>query len=113
MHEYSLVQALFDQIEATARANHAIAVHRVRVRIGQAAGVEATLLHTAYETFRTGTICADAPLDVEEVAVRWACPEGHGDITPGRPLTCAACGRPARLVAGDEIVLDRVELEVP
>lgn len=113
MHEYSIVQAMFDQIEATVRANHAVAVRAVRVRIGQAAGVEPALLRTAYDTFRLGTICANAPLEVEEVPVRWICPEGHGDIAVGRPLTCDRCGRPARLGAGDEIVLHRLELEVP
>ena len=50
MHEYSIVQAMFDQIEATARKHHAQAVRLVRVRIGQGAGVEVALLKTAYET---------------------------------------------------------------
>jgi len=113
MHEYSIVQALFEQIEATARARGALAVKRVRVRIGELAGVEPTLLRTAYETFRVRTICEDAPLEVERVGARWTCPGAHGDIPRGRPLQCPACGRPARLAAGDEIVLEQLELEVP
>jgi Zn finger protein HypA/HybF involved in hydrogenase expression len=59
------------------------------------------------------TICDQAPLDVEEVAARWECPDGHGVIDPGRVLSCPRCGRPARLAEGDEIVLERLELEVP
>ena len=113
MHEYSIVQAMFDQIEATAHEKHAIAVKRVRVRIGTAAGVDVSLLRTAYDTFRVHTICDSAPLDIDEVPLRWACPAGHGDIAQGRPLTCAMCGRSARLAEGDELVLDRLELEVP
>lgn len=113
MHEYSLVQAMFDRIEAVAHARHAVAVRRVRVRIGQAAGVEVSLLCTAYDTFRVRTICQDAPLDVEEVPVEWACPDGHGVIAAGARLRCATCGRSARLAAGDEIVLEQLELEVP
>lgn len=113
MHEYSLVQAMFDQIEATARGHEARRVTRVRVRIGAAAGVDVTLFRTAYDTFRVCTICDSAPLDVDEVPARWTCPAGHGDIVPGRPLACVTCGRPARLAEGDEIVLDRLELEVP
>ena len=112
MHEYSIVQAMFDQIEATARENHAIAVKRVRVRIGTGAGVDVTLLRTAYETYRVHTICETAPLDVDEVPLRWTCPNGHGDIPAGRPLACRTCGRSARLAEGDELVLDRLELEV-
>jgi len=113
MHEYSIVQAMFDQIESQAREHHAVAVKRVYVRIGRSAGVDVPLLITAYDTFRVRTICDAAPLDVDEVPERWTCPAGHGDIAAGRPLSCPACGRPARMASGDEIVLERLELEVP
>lgn len=113
MHEYSIVQAMFDQIEQSARARGAVAVHRVKVRIGEVAGVEVGLLQTAYDLFRERTICAAAPLEIEQVAARWRCPAGHGDIARGRALVCPECARPARLAAGDEIVLEQVELEVP
>jgi hydrogenase nickel incorporation protein HypA/HybF len=113
MHEYSIVQAMFDQIDAQARERHAIAVKRVVVRIGASAGVDVPLLRTAFDTFKVRTICETAPLDVDEVPAQWACPVGHGDIAPGHRLTCVTCGRPARMATGDEIVLERLELEVP
>lgn len=103
---------MFDQIAETARAHHAERVRQVRVRIGQGAGVEIALLRTAYDTFKAGTLCADAPIDIEEVPVRWGCPRGHGEFGPGVGLMCPECGSPARLVSGDEIILDRLELEV-
>lgn len=112
MHEYSLVEAMFDQIVATARKHHARAVRQVRVRIGQSAGVEIDLLKTAYDTYRPGTLCADAPMEVEEVPVRWGCPHGHGEWQPGYGLRCPTCQAPARLISGDEIILERLELEV-
>lgn len=113
MHEYSIVQAMFDQIEQTMRAKGAFAVRGVRVRIGEVAGIDVSLLQTAYDTFRPGTMCADAPLEIEQVPVRWSCPAGHGDIEPGTPLACPRCAQPARLISGDEIILERLELEVP
>ena len=113
MHEYSIVQALFEQIEQTARANAARSVRRVRIRIGAAAGVDVTLLRTAYDTFREGTICADAPLTVDEVAATWRCPGCGCDIGAGGRLRCGVCGRPAALATGDEIILDSLDLEVP
>ena len=113
MHEYSIVQSLFDQIRDVARANGAVAVRRVKVRIGEIAGVEVELLRTAYDLFRVRTICENAPLDIEGVAARWTCPDGHGDINRGCALVCASCSRPARLETGDEIVLQQIELEVP
>jgi hydrogenase nickel incorporation protein HypA/HybF len=113
MHEYSIVQAMFDQIEHHARSRHAVAVTRVSVRIGAAAGVDTALLRTAYDTFRVRTICDRAPLEVAEVPARWVCPAGHGEIATGRPLRCDVCGQPAQMDGGDEIVLERLELEVP
>lgn len=65
MHVYSLVQAMFDQIRRVAHARGAIAVRRVRVKIGARAGVEPELFRTAYDVFRIKTICEDAPLEIE------------------------------------------------
>ena len=82
MHEYSLVQAMFDQIAGVVRARGALAVRRVRVRIGRRAGVEPELFRTAYDVFRVKTFCAEAPLEIEDAA-------------------------------GDELLLEQLELEVP
>ena len=112
MHEYSLVQALFDRIAETTREKNAVSVRRVTLRIGEIAGVDVDLLQTAYELFRVHTMCEGARLDVERVPARWTCPGGHGDIARGQALVCPSCARPARLAAGDEIVLDQLELEV-
>jgi hydrogenase nickel incorporation protein HypA/HybF len=113
MHEYSIVQSLFEQIRETARREGAVAVRRVRVQIGEIAGVDTELLATAYELFRERTICDGAPLEIEAIPARWGCPGGHGEIVKGRALICPQCGEPARLDAGDEILLRQLELEVP
>lgn len=113
MHEYSIVQALVERVDAEARARHATAVHRLSVRIGELSGVEVDLLTTAYETFRERTICERAKLDLHFVPARWECPRCRGTIGRGDFLTCPACAVPARLVEGDEIMLDRIEMEVP
>jgi hydrogenase nickel incorporation protein HypA/HybF len=112
MHEYSVVQSLMEQIEAQAGRHRATAVHRVRLRIGELAGIDPDLLRTAYEMVREGTICATAPLEIDTVAARWECRGCGRAIAAGSLLQCEACGRPARLAAGDEILLERLELEV-
>jgi Zn finger protein HypA/HybF involved in hydrogenase expression len=83
MHEYSLVQAMFDQIGQVVRASGALSVRRVRVRIGEFAGVDPALFETAYEVFRVNTWCNDAPLEIE----------------PAGPT--------------DDLLLKQLELEVP
>ena len=113
MHEYSIVQALVERVEAEARVRHAATVHRLSVRIGELSGVDIGLLTTAYMTFRERTICQSAELDVRSVPARWECPGCGEEVTAGRLLRCIRCDEPARLSNGDEIVLDRIEMEVP
>lgn len=112
MHEYSIVQALLAQVANEAQRHGALRVHAVRVRIGEIAGVETELLRTAYETIRRGTACEHAPLEIAEAPVRWECPVCAAPAIPGEPLRCRGCHEPLRLVSGDEILLDRIELEV-
>jgi hydrogenase nickel incorporation protein HypA/HybF len=113
MHEYSLVQALLNRVDAEARAHHATAVHRVTVRIGPLAGVERELFATAYEHCRPGTLCRDAELVIQDQAAQWQCEVCGAPIAAGDVLVCAACGMPASLAGGDELLLERIELEVP
>ncbi len=113
MHEYAIVQALLAQVEAAAQAAGATAVRTIRVRIGELAGVEVDLLRTAYATFRERGPCRTAELAVEAVAARWACPRCRRPRARGEVLRCPECSLPARLVAGDELILDRIEMEVP
>jgi hydrogenase nickel incorporation protein HypA/HybF len=112
MHEYSLIQALVERVEAEVRARAAVSVHRLGVRIGESAGVDVDLFKTAYLTFRQRTVCEHAELDIEIVPARWACGRCGEAIGAGRPLQCPHCHAPARLVAGDEIILGRIEMEV-
>jgi len=140
MHEYSIVQSLVDSVEkAVWRTGNpacpggqdparpggqdpacpdrqdclSSTVHRIHVRIGDVSGVDAGLLATAYEVFRTGTRCEWAEMVIERVPARWECPRCATVIAAGRALRCPSCDQPARLAAGDEIVLQRIELEVP
>jgi hydrogenase nickel incorporation protein HypA/HybF len=112
MHEYAIVQALLSQVEEQARRHGASAIHRLHVSIGELSGVEVDLLRTAYDVFRERTLCENAPLSIAAVKARWACPRCDRDVSPGAWLRCSECGAPARLATGDEIVLDRIEMEV-
>lgn len=112
MHEASLVQALLDRVTELAREHRATAVHRVVVRLGTLSGVEPELLAIAYDTFRASTVCARAALEIGRVEARWECPGCGRVFAAGEALACARCGRPARLAQGDELMLDKVEMEV-
>jgi hydrogenase nickel incorporation protein HypA/HybF len=113
MHEYSIVRALLDRVEEEAERRGARAVVALSVRIGELSGVEPELLAGAYELCREGGLCAGAPLAIKAVPARWECPRCGGEIPRGGALRCAPCAVPARLASGDEIFLDRIEMEVP
>ncbi len=113
MHEYSLMLALLERVEEEAKARQAIAVHRVRIRIGELSGVEPDLIESAFEIVRGGTICESAALEIDRVAARWECAACGRPVARGERLQCDACASPARLVSGGEILLGQIELEVP
>jgi len=112
VHEYSIVGALIEQVDATARSRGAIAVRRVCVRLGELSGVDRDLLATAYEVFRERTVCADAALSIEPVSARWECSRCGCELRRHGALRCGVCGSAARLAQGDEILLTRIEMEV-
>jgi hydrogenase nickel incorporation protein HypA/HybF len=112
MHEYSLVRALLDRVDAEARTHGAVAVARLTVRLGELSGVEIELFRSAFDMCRGDSICADAELAIVPVAPRWVCPGCGSRIEAGSLLRCGECGVPARLAAGDELILERIEMEV-
>lgn len=113
MHEYSIIQSLLDRAEEVAAVRGASSIQKLRVRIGELSGVEVPLLVSAFEVFRKGSLCAGAELEVEPVAARWVCPRCAHVFRRGEFLRCSECSLPARLEEGDEIILDRLEMEVP
>jgi len=60
MHEYSIVQALMEQVETLVQENDAEKVIKVVVKIGKMSGVEPHLLEIAFNTFKEKTVCDDA-----------------------------------------------------
>jgi hydrogenase nickel incorporation protein HypA/HybF len=112
MHEYSLVRALADQVEETARARAATSISRIAVRIGALSGVEPELFASAFTLCREGML-ADAHLEIRRSEAAWACPRCSTAIPAGAVLRCPACEVPAKLMAGDEILLEQIEMEVP
>jgi hydrogenase nickel incorporation protein HypA/HybF len=93
VHEYSIVQSLLNRVQDSLRGYDVRSVRRLRLRLGELSGVDAGLLRTAYDMCAPGSICDGAVLEI------------------GR-LACPACGGGVRLLEGDEIVLETIDLEV-
>ena len=112
MHEYSLVRAMVDRVELEARERNATAVSRLAIRIGSMSGVEPELFASAFTLCREG-ILAGAELEIRRSEAAWACPACAAAIPAGAVLRCAACGTSAKMLSGDEIILEQIEMEVP
>lgn len=111
MHEYSIALSLRRMVEEQAAIAHARRVIRVEVRIGDGAGVERELLATAWDNVRQGGLTDGAELRILTVPVRWVCGLCRTAVSAAGPLRCNACDVGAILDGGDELFLDRLEIE--
>lgn len=100
-------------VEERARAARAERVVRVQVLIGAQAGVEVDLLHTAWRGIRGTALSAHAKLQVNCVPVRWVCALCRTPIPAGAHLRCPDCDVAAVLEGGGELLLERIEFELP
>jgi hydrogenase nickel incorporation protein HypA/HybF len=81
--------------------------------VGPLSGVEAGLLEHAYPIAAAGTLAEHATLTVETVPVRVRCRSCGAEtgVEPNR-LVCGACSDwQVDVVAGEEMLLKRVEIE--
>jgi hydrogenase nickel incorporation protein HypA/HybF len=112
MHELSVCQALMQQLEAISAAHGGGRVELVRLRIGPLSGVEAPLLRRAFPLAAAGTVAEGAELAIQASALVVQCKEcgARSEAAPNRML-CGAChGFRVRMVSGDEMLLESVEL---
>ena len=114
MHELSVCQALLTQVAEVAANRGADRIVRITIEVGPLSGVEPALLVHAFEIMRIGSCASEATLSIEATAVEIACLScgAHSQTAPNR-LVCSVCGGyRARVIAGEELRLRRVELHV-
>ena len=112
MHELAVCQALIEQVERVALEERAEQVLTIHLGIGPLSGVEPRLLQQAFFIARAGGVAADAELVIDSLPVQVSCDQcgKTTDALPAR-LLCGACGKwRTKLVSGDELQLQHVEL---
>ncbi len=96
MHELSVARAVVAEVTAALADHDDPVVEVVRLRVGRLAGIDPRALHYGFEFARAGTICEDASLTVESVAVSIGCgPCGSERETDGANVRCPVCTPPA------------------
>lgn len=115
MHELSVCIALLEQVQQIARERDAMSVASITLKIGPLSGVEAELLRNAYPLAAAGTVAEHAELIIEEAEVIVSCSQcgKESKVVPNR-LLCGHCGDfRTRIISGDDMILQRLELDRP
>src|SRR5438094_498605 len=107
MHELSIAQSLIQLVEEQVRTSPApVRVVRVTVRVGEASGVVAAALRSAFPAAAAGTVANGAALVLEPVGLAAWCGtcEAEREVSGPFRLVCGVCGaRMPRLVRGREL----------
>jgi hydrogenase nickel incorporation protein HypA/HybF len=110
MHELSIAQSVVAIASRHARGRK---VHRVELRVGHLRQVVPSALEFAFELITEGTPLEGAELVIADVPARGRCRRCGTETTMRSfPLQCSHCGEvDVALVAGEELLVDALELE--
>lgn len=112
MHELSVCQGLMQQVEAIAQQHGAKRVDKIVLQVGPLSGVVPELIQSAFTFASAGSIAELAELIIHSLPVRVHCQTCHAETNAEvNRLLCGACGDwHTRLISGDELLLQSVEL---
>lgn len=112
MHEMSLCEGIRDVVESQVRAHNAAKVTRVRLEIGQFAGVEKPALEFAFDVVMRGSVAEGAVLEMIDLPGTATCFDCGADVEiEDRLAPCPLCGG-GRLFpkGGDEMRIKDLEV---
>jgi len=113
MHEYSIVQALMEQVETLAEENEAEQVTKVIVKIGEMSGVEPHLLEIAFNTFKEKTIAdrAEFVMNIQPLTIK--CEECQIQSELEQPYYCCphCASLNVKVVDGEDMFLMSLEMQ--
>jgi hydrogenase nickel incorporation protein HypA/HybF len=115
MHELSVCLALTRKVAAIAEQHGATRIERIRLRVGPLSGIEVPLLSNAFPLAAVGTAAEGARLEISTAPVVVACTAcgAETECVPNR-LLCGACGDfRTRVVSGEDMLLESVDLDLP
>jgi len=107
MHEFSIAQALMDQILAVSDQNRLKNVTRVEVETGALREIIEEIMQTAFSASSAGTVAEGAQLVLTEKPALACCRQcSHQFIPQINDYICPSCGKAdVEVVEGNKIVL--------
>ena len=114
MHELSLAKSLIDLVEEKVRECGGKRATKVYLIVGALSSIHPSLLRSAFEFLKKGTLADDAELEIREIPAKLRCRRCGSEFTSYEfDLTCPNCGGwGGEVISGEELILERIELEV-
>ena len=112
MHEISIAENIVGIAEASARDQNALSIRLIRMRLGEFTNIVPEALQFAFEIARQGTIAESAQLEIEIVRMTLFCVVCKAETQPARGvcLICGQCGFPLKIVAGEEMQIEYIDV---
>lgn len=107
MHEFSIIDALFDDIHIIAQNNQLTRITNVHLEVGELRLIIPEMLHTAFEAASQGTIAAHANIELTEKKALVKCRQCEKNFAPQIDnFQCPGCLSTAvQILQGNDIVL--------
>ena len=115
MHELGAALDLFKVVEKEARKNGLKEVSKIKVKLGEASGIESDFLrHSFVDHIFPGSIAEGAELEIIEEKVNIVCRDcgTRIDVSKDDPSKCPDCGGSRlEVTGGKDVRLDSIEGE--
>ena len=113
MHEISIAESIVQIAEAKAREQNARSIQVIKLRLGEFTAIATEALEFAFEVARLGTLAEHARLEIEVVPMVVHCVVCEASTQPekGVCLICAECGFPLKIVSGEELQIEYIEVD--
>jgi hydrogenase nickel incorporation protein HypA/HybF len=114
VHEISIAENILQIAEAKAREQNARSIQLIKLRLGTFTTIVEEALQFAFEVCRQGTLAAEAILEIETVEMVTECMVCDSQAQPahGICLICRTCGFPLRILAGEELRVEYIEVDL-
>ena len=115
MHELGIMTGVMDAVTTSAQQAGATRVLKVSLSVGEMTEAIEDALMFAFEALSEGTLCEDAELQITMVKPKSRCLECGAEYEHDRfHMLCPECGSFAtELIAGRELQIDSIEVDIP
>jgi len=113
MHELSICESILDIMQEQAAEHGKSRVTRIKLVVGEMAGVVEDALRFSFEVVTKGTLAEGASLEIEVLPITARCKDcGREFGVEGYAFSCAHCGSPSiEVVSGRELMVEDMDLE--